>query len=178
VISRCRQLDVDEVVCAIPQDMGDNLLAHHVGLSGVRCIRGARDDVLARYHAAAQETRAGAIVRITADCPLISVELCNHVIAEFKRTSVDYASNVGEPRTFPKGTDCEVFKQRALALAHRHAKGDDREHVTPWMRRNEKLKKLTVKGQWPIEGRITLDTEDDYKVICAHFGHEPYRVAA
>lgn len=72
--------------------------------------------------------------------------------------------------------DCEVFTLDALLETNRFALGEDREHVTPWMQKNF-VNWVNVESPWPIEGRLTLDTEDDYRTICAHFGHEP-RMAA
>jgi spore coat polysaccharide biosynthesis protein SpsF (cytidylyltransferase family) len=134
-------------------------------------------DVLSRYVKAAHETQASVIVRITADCPLISPDLCSEVVARQKRWGVKYASNIFPRRTWPKGMDCEVFTLDALLEANRFALGEDREHVTPWMQKNL-VNWVTVESPWPIEGRLTLDTEDDYRTICAHFGNEPYRMAA
>jgi spore coat polysaccharide biosynthesis protein SpsF len=48
-----------------------------------------------------------------------------------------YASNVFPCRTWPKGYDTEVFGRALLVAAGAEATADyDREHVTPWMRRN------------------------------------------
>jgi len=77
VISRCRRISgVDQTVCAISEAPGNDSLEREVLASGVQCIRGPEMDVLSRYVKAARETEATHIVRITADCPLLSSELC------------------------------------------------------------------------------------------------------
>lgn len=129
-------------------------------------------DVLDRYLACAGFYVADIIIRITGDCPLISPELCGAVLSALKRYEADYASNI-EPRTFPKGLDCEAFTMEALKVADRLTFGGEREHVTPWLRRAN-MKRVNVASPWPIEGRLTLDTEDDYRNLCVHFGHAPY----
>lgn len=135
---------------------------------------GSENDVLDRYYQAARVARADIIMRITGDCPLISPELCGAVLEKFKSHNALYASNI-EPRTFPRGLDCEVFRMEILEGTHAQATDPyDREHVTSWMRKWPK-QRVNVASPWPIEGRLCLDTEDDYKVICAHFGHEPYQ---
>jgi spore coat polysaccharide biosynthesis protein SpsF (cytidylyltransferase family) len=131
---------------------------------------GPEDDVLMRYWDVAHVTKADVIVRVTGDCPLISPELCGEVVAARQRSNADYASNI-EPRTFPQGMDCEVFTWDTLCRATKH--GPD-EHVTTWMRKSPDVKRVNVRSPWPLEGRLTLDTEDDYRVICAYFGHAPY----
>ncbi len=132
-------------------------------------FKGPEHDVLDRFFGAAQAYSADIVMRITGDCPLISPPLCGSVLAALTRKRVDYASNI-EPRTFPKGLDCEAFTFEALTKAHKLCV--DREHVTTWMRKH--VKRTNVANNWPIDGRLCLDTEDDYKVICAAFGHEPY----
>jgi spore coat polysaccharide biosynthesis protein SpsF (cytidylyltransferase family) len=134
-------------------------------------VQGPEHDVLARYEMAARHTNADIIMRVTGDCPLIPPELCGEVLRSLG--TGDYASNI-EPRTFPQGYDCEVFTRSLLDLAHISAGESEREHVTTWMRSAD-IKRTNVRSPWPMEGRLTLDTEDDYRVICRAFGHEPYQ---
>jgi spore coat polysaccharide biosynthesis protein SpsF len=174
VIARCWKIPgIDLVAVTTPdRDVFD--------VVGKQCLadlapKNKEDDVLWRYYAAARGTEADIIVRITADCPLISPELCGAVVEELKSQHADYASNI-VPRTFPKGLDCEAFTMNALVAANISAETPyEREHVTAWMRLNPLMKHAHVTSRWPIEGRLTLDTEDDYRTICAYFGHEPYQ---
>jgi len=175
VISRSQRIfSVDEVAVAVSDRPGNDILAEYVAGEGIRCIRGSEPDVLSRYVEAAKETEASIIVRVTADCPLISPELCSDVVLELKKSGADYASNI-MPRTFPQGFDCEAFTLNTLLAANRFAtSGPDREHVTQWMQRDDSVRRVNVRCRWPLEGRVTLDTVDDYRVICAAFGHQPY----
>lgn len=171
VLTRCKKIPgVDEVVCAIPS--GDHALAL-TALEYGRIFCGDEMDVLGRYCEASRAADAEVIVRITGDCPLISPELCGEVLLALKRNKAQYSSNV-LPRTFPRGMDCEAFTDTTLRLADRLT-FEDREHVTTWMQRSDTVERVNVRSPWPMDGRLTLDTEDDYKVICAAFGHEPYR---
>lgn len=168
VLARCKRIrGIDKVICAVPDTEQNDELASVIG----DCYRGPEHDVLSRYLGCAIAHDASVIMRITADCPLIPPDLCSHMLREFSH-DVDYLSNL-EPRSFPQGYDCEVFRMEALQLADAHATGSDREHVTPWMRENIEHR-ANVTNVCPMEGRLTLDTEDDYKVICAAFGHKPY----
>jgi spore coat polysaccharide biosynthesis protein SpsF len=169
VLTRCGRIaGVDEVVCAVPR--GDaNLIEEASKYATV--YEGSEHDVLARYVGAALEHDADIVMRITGDCPLISPALCGSILGALE--DADYCSNVC-PRTFPKGFDCEVFTTSLLLEAHANATGEDREHVTPWMQQHA-ANKVNYLSPWQLDGRLTLDTEDDYKVICAAFGHEPYQ---
>lgn len=187
VLSRCKRIPgVDHVVCAIPDTKDNDILASIqqppslvFGLEGQAIYRGSEDDVFGRYCAAANASKADIIVRVTGDCPLISPDLCGEVLRKLKDKGADYASNI-EPRTFPQGMDCEAFTYKALSLrwAARLTSGmdaEEREHVTMGMRRSSVIKRVNVWSPWKLEGRLTLDTEDDYRVICAYFGHEPHQ---
>jgi spore coat polysaccharide biosynthesis protein SpsF len=167
VLSRCKRIPgVDQVVCAVP--FGDPAKVEAAKYCEV--VEGPEHDVLRRYMLAATRHAAEIIVRVTGDCPLICPELCGAVIEALG--SADYASNI-EPRTFPQGYDCEVFTRRILEIADRSAGQDQREHVTTWMR-SAPIRRMNVRSPWVMEGRLTLDTEDDYRVICRAFGHEPH----
>lgn len=166
VLTRCKKIPGVQVVCAIPDSAENNALAHEAS-KYCPVWRGSEKDVLKRYYDAATYWQADYVVRVTGDCPLICPELCGAVLSLIQRTGVDYASNI-EPRTFPQGVDCEVFTMQCLEWAQDQAFPSDREHVTTWMRRAN-IKRANVSNPWPIEGRMTLDTEDDYKVIRAAF---------
>lgn len=164
VLTRCKQIaGVDQVVLATP----DEALAVEAIDYQVPSYLGDEHDVLGRYYNASVMFGAHIIVRITADCPLLSPELCSEVVSALKREGADYASNV-HPRTFPQGFDCEAFTMETLEKAHRNAGPHQREHVTTWMLEAD-IKRVNVTSPWKLEGRLTLDTWDDYQAIRASF---------
>lgn len=169
VLERCKTIPgIDRVVCAVPD--GETELIDCALKFGVTVIAGPEHDVLTRYYRAARATDADIVLRVTADCPLISPELCGEVLATLKRENAGYASNVW-PRTFPKGVDCEAFTFKTLRDAYLNS--TEREHVTTWML-TANIKRANVASPWKLDGRLTLDTADDYRTICAAFGHQPY----
>lgn len=176
-MTRCQRISgIDEVVCAIPGTPDNDCLRDEAEKYATvfRDFPDANEnDVLRRYYRATVWRFADYIMRITADCPLISPELCGTILATAIEKGAQYASNL-EPRTFPQGLDCEVFTRDLLWAADGQAEGSEREHVTLWMRRSERVRqfRVNVRSPWPIEGRLTLDTWDDYKTICAAFGHD------
>lgn len=175
VLTRCKKIiGIDRVACAIPDTAENDMLVPVIEACGAYCSRGPEDDVLKRYRCASLVLGADIVMRITADCPLLSPELCSEVLKAHSRSDADYASNI-QPRTFPKGLDCEVFTHYLLCRANLATDGEDREHVTPWMRKSKAVKRDNVESPWRMDGRLCLDTEDDYKVICAAFGHDPYQ---
>ncbi len=173
VIARCQQIPgISKVVLAIPDNPKDDELAA-VGRRHVPVFRGMELDVLGRYFDCTRMYPSEAVMRITADCPLLCPSLCGDVLLALMTEQADFASNA-DPRTFPQGFDCEVFTTRLLSLADSMATGRDaREHVTPWMLNSPGLKRVNVSSKYKLEGRCVLDTRDDYHVICAALGCAP-----
>jgi len=163
-VMKAQQLD--EVLVATSVDPSDNAIEDLCNSLGWTCFRGDLNDVLKRYYDAAKASQADAVVRITADCPLIDPSLIDRCVDVYKRNieHVDYVSNIDE-RTFPKGLDVETFSFKALETAHLKAMSAyDREHVTPFIRR--KFRKLTISQKIDLSMlRWTLDYQEDYEVL-------------
>ena len=171
-IARCKDIPgVDIVVCAVPRGPGDNLVADEAAFAGAYVVRGHETDVLARYANAARAAQADIVMRVTSDCPFIDPQLCGEVRDLLEREGTDYACNNLPPR-FPHGVDCDVFLAEHLHAADALATDPyDREHVTPWLRRNEHLKRVGLVG--PANGverlRWTLDYHEDLAFFRAVF---------
>jgi spore coat polysaccharide biosynthesis protein SpsF (cytidylyltransferase family) len=120
------------------------------------------NDVLSRFYTAWKivgEPRA--VMRLTADCPLLDPKVCELVLESFLKYDVSYSSNVYPKRTFPDGLDCEVFSGELLARAYAAAESpEDREHVTPWMQRNATVYPVVLPVDWS-HVRLTLDEQRD-----------------
>jgi spore coat polysaccharide biosynthesis protein SpsF len=158
---------VDEVVAAIPDIAQDDELASLLAVAGVRTLRGPADDVLHRYQLAAEQTSADIVVRITADCPLLSPRVSGLVLAAFNESSWDYASNTLE-RTWPRGLDTEVFSRDVLERIDREATtADEREHVTPAIWRHpDRFRLRAVHGTTDLSAlRWTVDEVDDLRLV-------------
>jgi spore coat polysaccharide biosynthesis protein SpsF len=159
---------VAEALVATSVDGSDDVLAEACRTHGLRCERGSLHDVLDRYVAAAGAARADVVVRCTGDCPLIDPAVVAHCVRLFaqEQPHVDYASNVDE-RTFPVGLDTEVVSMAALQeAAHTARKPEEREHVTPWVRRHKR--KVTWTQEADLSAlRWTLDYAEDYRFIAS-----------
>jgi len=156
---------VDEIVVATTESDQDEPLLKVVEHLGFRTVRGSERDVLARYASAAEVCEADVVVRITGDCPLIDPELVDQVVDLFLSDGVDYASN-SYPPTFPDGLDVEVFTRAALIEAVSAATETfDREHVTPYIRRNARSSAV-VSSETDYSGlRWTVDDPEDLVVV-------------
>lgn len=168
VLDRMRGIaGVDMVVAAVPDLPEDDDLAATCERHGALVVRGSSIDVLSRFAKAADATHADVVLRVTADCPLLSPSVSTRVLAEFE--SCDYASNTLR-RTYPRGLDTEVFTASALHAANAEATDPiEREHVTPFIyRRPERFRlRHVVNGTDLADRRWTVDTADDMSFAVA-----------
>jgi spore coat polysaccharide biosynthesis protein SpsF len=161
--------NADQVVIATTTNSNDDILQDFCESKKITCFRGSENDVLLRYFEAALKYNAGAVVRLTSDCPLIDPDITGRVISIFKdsKGEFDYVSNVLE-RTFPRGLDSEVFSFAALERAHSMAKDEpDREHVTRFIYTHPEIFKLAGIRQDAnlSRHRWTVDTLEDLELV-------------
>lgn len=134
---------------------------------GVAVFRGESEDVLKRYYDCARKHKAGIIVRITGDCPLIDPEIVDKVIWFYLTHGFDYAGNTLK-KSYPRGMDTEVFSLSALAKTFREAqKPEEREHVTLHMYKNpEKFSAgNTANFRDESQYRLTVDQKEDFQLV-------------
>lgn len=169
------QAAVWKTVLAIPDTPENDILADAGQVWGVPVVRGSADDVLSRYWTAAQAFPADHYVRVTGDCPFLDVDVVRGVVAAYlarwpgvaQERYTHYGSNT-QPRTFPKGVECEVFSRALLEVARRCAPaGHCREHVTPFMRDLNPNGGVLTNPTDLSHLRWTLDTKADHRFFQA-----------
>ncbi|MCA1782628.1 MAG: NTP transferase domain-containing protein [Intrasporangiaceae bacterium] len=153
-----------EVIVATSEEDYDELIADRLAAVGIPVIRGSLDDVLGRFAAACADLDDDdLVVRLTGDNPLVDGDLVAELV-EATRAS-DHRYGRVDIEAVPEGLGAEVFTAgdlRAAAAAARSAY--DREHVTPWLRR-ELGEHLFVPVGSPLDihaYRATVDTLSDY----------------
>jgi spore coat polysaccharide biosynthesis protein SpsF len=181
VVERTRRAKrVQETAVATTGAAQDNPIADLCASRAWPFTRGSERDLLDRYHAAAIEHRADAVVRVTSDCPLIDSGIIDRVVDAFEKGDCDYASNTLEPRTFPRGLDVEVVGFQALDRAWREDTNPQwREHATPYIYRHpERFRLRPVRNDRDLSfHRWTVDSPEDYELarrIYDHFRHDRF----
>ena len=147
----------------------DDVIVDFAKKNKIECFRGETDDVLDRYYNCAEKFSLDTIVRITSDEPFIDPTIVDQIINNFQKIGCDYASN-NLIRTFPAGLDVEVFSKQVLERTWREAKlSSEREHVTPFMKKNKDIfKQFNLKSSQHIPiSRLTLDRKEDLKILKA-----------
>jgi len=122
----------DQIIVATTTNNEDDLVVEFLKKNSILHFRGDSEDCLDRYYQCAKLFSSSTIVRITSDNPLIDPTLVDDAIQLFKSGHYDYVTNC-KPRSFPQGTEVEVFSFDALEKAWKEAKKpSEREHVTPY----------------------------------------------
>lgn len=157
----------DEIVVATSNRAVDDITADKAAGFGATVVRGDEDDVLSRYGLAAEASQAGAIMRITADCPLIDPDVLCDMARCFHSGGVDLVSNALH-RTFPRGLDAELFSREVLDIMLAEAQTPvQREHVTPFIYANPGRFRI-ISHEAPEDYsayRLTLDTPEDFELL-------------
>ncbi len=160
---------VDEVIVATSTLAGDDLVADLADSLGVAVVRGSEDDVLSRFVAALDAYPADALIRLTADCPLLDPSLIDAVAGAWTGApTVDYVSTV-LVRSLPRGMDIELVTAGALRAVDRMAVGHDRVHVTSAVYAHPTAYRLLGLSVTPPANdlRVTLDTAEDLDLLRA-----------
>jgi spore coat polysaccharide biosynthesis protein SpsF len=173
-LGRCKRLNC--VIVAVTTEEGDDELVRIAEREGAGYFRGSVQDVLSRYYGASRENKLEAVVRVTSDCPCIDPEVVDLVIDRHISEKADFTSNV-LTRTFPHGMDTEVMNFNTLERAHFGAQQSfEREHVCPYIyKSNPQMFRISsVEAPERLRApdiRITLDTKQDYALLCAVFDY-------
>jgi spore coat polysaccharide biosynthesis protein SpsF len=168
---------LDEVVVATTVEATDDVIVEECARIGVPCHRGPVDDVLARFLGVLDQYDSDIVLRFTADNPLIDPALIARAYRVFVAAGADYLTT-SIAHTLPRGMDVEMVRTPVLRAIDPLATDHHRVHVTSYI--------YTHADDFDVIGltlqpdlshlRLTVDTEDDWKVVSAivdHFGDEP-----
>tara|TARA_B100000965_G_scaffold75930_1_gene60184 strand:+ start:20540 stop:21304 length:765 start_codon:yes stop_codon:yes gene_type:complete len=164
---------INEIIIATTTNKEDKKLIDYAKKNNVSFYAGRENDVLDRFYNAAKKFDADIIIRLTSDCPLIDSNLIDSMINKFQSIhDIDYLSNIFY-ESYPDGQDIEVFTFEALKKAWiKSTLKSDREHVTPFIRKNSdyfgnkifKAKNISNNINYS-NVRMTVDEEVDFQVI-------------
>ncbi len=153
---------IDQIVVATTLNVEDDEIVTWCESNGHRYVRGSVDDVLSRFLMVADAYCPDAIVRLTADCPLLDPRLIDAVVGLWRANPVDYVSTVS-PRSLPRGLDVELVRTDVLREIDVFAHGADRTHVTSYIYTHpDRFDLMGVTVSPSAEDlRVTLDTPED-----------------
>lgn len=165
---------LDRVVLAITDRAADDPLQALGERLGVPVVRGAVENLPARYCLALDRHPADVVVRITADNPLTSPDLVDAAVDWLAAQNLDwcYSGDV------PLGTGADAFlAETPRRLAREATDPGHLEHIVTWFLDNHLRCRL---GCPPLSRalrrpdlRLTLDTPDDLARLRTLFGLLP-----
>jgi spore coat polysaccharide biosynthesis protein SpsF len=158
---------VNKIVVAISDQSSDDILANYLQSICQEFIRGPLDNVLGRYVKAEENYNPTALIRLTADCPLVMPELIDQYLEIFYKSDFDYLSNTLE-LSYPDGLDVEIIKAGILKkLLEFKLSEEEKEHVTLGIySRKDKFRTHNVSNKTNISDfRWTVDTNDDLAFV-------------
>lgn len=160
-----------EVVVATSVEAYDDRVAQHLDRVGIAVVRGPLDDVLGRFiDATSDMAPEDRVVRLTGDNPVADASLVQEIIDETVASGHDYGRV--DIEQVPEGLGVEVFSVASLREADREATAAyDREHVTPWIRRNKGEYLAAPEADYgdPTIYRCTTDCLHDYDRVSRLF---------
>jgi len=161
-LARLQAGGAGEVVLATTDRREDDVLASLGRAAGARVFRGNAEDVLERIASAVARFGYEHVVRATADNPGVDIECAGRLLLALQEYGADYAIEAG----LPYGSTVEAMTRDALFRAAAGAdRADDREHVTPYIRRRldefHVVQLAAPPGLRRPELRLTVDTRED-----------------
>ena len=170
---------IDEIVVATTTQAMDDMIEEALCNYGVGLYRGNIYNVLDRFYQCAKKYGAQYIVRLTADNPLIDVDLIDKGISQLVMDGNNY-DYVALKEGYPLGLGVEVFTFGALKECYENAtQSYEKEHVTPYIYCHEdrfNIKYISNKDDYS-ELRLTCDTPEDFELIkniYSYFGEKKY----
>ncbi|GGG27303.1 cytidylyltransferase domain-containing protein [Pontibacter amylolyticus] len=158
---------LQQTIIATTTRSADDAIEAFCSAREIPCLRGSADDVLDRFRQAAHTSELDLIVRLTGDNPFVMPETIDQAVEKLLQTASDYTITTG----LPLGTNVEVFTRQTLEKAAAQATAEaDREHVTPYIRREAGFRRKILPFDSPIEVlRLTVDYPTDYALAALLF---------
>ncbi|MBI2642363.1 MAG: glycosyltransferase family protein, partial [Candidatus Wildermuthbacteria bacterium] len=160
---------IDKIVLVTGPREKNEELVREAERVGVPYFCGSEDNVLDRFYQAAKVFQPQAIVRVTADCPLVDPIVIEKGLKEFAEGTYDIVGNT-RLRTYPDGMDFEVFLAAALETAWKNDLA--RLHPTQYMWREKAFKAKDIQTAPDLSHiRLTLDYPEDFTLIKSVYEH-------
>ena len=166
-----RAKSISEVVLCTTLNSEDDVLVEIADSLGVKSFRGADADVLDRMLCAISSLSNSlgympdGVVRVTGDDILVDPDYIDIAIKYHRSQNADYT----DLKRLPSGVESEIFSTNLLSYIKSHAMDSSgTEYLTSFVRHHSdqfKIASVPVCDKHARPFRLTLDTNEDYRVI-------------
>ena len=161
---------VDVVALATSSLEEDSVLRNHTLDGEVEFWQGDPDDVIRRYVEACDALGIDVVVRVTADCPVVSPEITTFLLQRHFSCGADYTA----VREGAVGTCAEIYNVEALRrILELIGEAEYSEYMTYYLRNNTDIFKVEI-ADLPADlvrdYRLTLDYQEDLELFERLYG--------
>lgn len=167
-LKKCKE--IDDIILSTSDTKENDILAEHAKKINLKCHRGPENDLILRHLGALRKTGGHALLKITADCPLIDPDLADKMVAFFKKNhkNYDFFTNCLPP-TYPDGLDLDITPLHILEKLDREIdkKSPHRDFFIAYIMSNpSRFKIYNTKNKTNLSSmRWTLDYPEDYDFL-------------
>ncbi|SDW45557.1 spore coat polysaccharide biosynthesis protein SpsF [Lutibacter oricola] len=155
---------ISKVVVATSTNKINDDIENICGKLNVSCFRGSENDVLSRFYEVIKDSDYDFVLRFTGDNPILDIKHLDVFIKNHLEKSLNYSYSEG----LPLGCNFEMISTEVLKIAYKESTDSyDREHVTPFIKRNFKLIEtfnFSVSEKFK-KYRFTVDYPSDYALL-------------
>lgn len=165
-LQNCLLIAKENPVVLATSTLPDDAKLENFTLGGrVKFWKGHPDDVIQRYLGACAKFGIDVIVRVTADCPVVSPEIADFLLKSHFESGADYTA----PRNYAVGTNSEIYNTEALQrVIDLLGQADHSEYMTWYMRNNPDVFKVNIidlPEDLLRDYRLTLDFPEDLEMF-------------
>ena len=165
-LDNCLMMHNKDVVVLATSTLDEDKELKKYTLNGkVKFWQGDPDDVISRYIGACDKYNIDTIIRVTADCCLISPEITDLLLESHFQTGADYSA----AREFAVGTAPEIYNLEALKrVISLKGKAEYSEYMTWYMQNNKNIFKVNnfkLPNYLVRNYRLTLDYKEDLRMF-------------
>lgn len=174
--------EIDDIILSTSDSPENDVLVKHARTIGLKVHRGSENDLVSRHLGALQQIGADAMIKVTADAPLVDPELVDRMVTMYreKHGAIDFMTNCLPP-TYPDGMDLDMTPRVVLEKLNVEATPFVKEYFAAHMMENpEKFRVVNMKNDADLSFlRWTLDYPEDLmfiKKVFDHFGDKLFHL--
>lgn len=169
VLERIMHVMPKEKIIVLTSELtSDDPLVCYAGWLGFKVFRGNLNDVFSRFRACLQRYPCEWFFRISADSPVLDVNVMKRMLNYIQAPAYDMITNVF-PRTYPRGKSAElIWTPRFLQIDPNQLSDEEKEHVTKvYYNHPQDFRILNLEAENPITNHphLAIDTIEDLRFV-------------